>query len=83
MLVILAGYFEARTGLPRVEGEAGWPWVRANMATGFQTWALAERSATVSCRAGSMTVRQASFRERGTAVLLMSCEVRPKWINSL
>jgi hypothetical protein len=70
------------SSLPRRVGEAGCPWVRASMGTSAQASARSRRSSSTAPSAGPMDPSQASLRDRGTAVLLMSWEVSPKWMNS-
>ncbi|MCU0561663.1 MAG: hypothetical protein MUD16_15920 [Desulfobacterales bacterium] len=69
--------------MPRLVGDAGWPWVRASIGTGFQARAFCSRSAATTRSSGSSTSRHAAFIASGSAVLLMSWEVRPKWMYSL
>ena len=64
-------------------GEAGWPWVLDNM--GVLAWASesSDKASKTSSKCGRYTLWRDSFIDKGMAVLLISWEVKPKWMNSL
>mmetsp|Transcript_45752 Transcript_45752/g.115163 ORF Transcript_45752/g.115163 Transcript_45752/m.115163 type:complete len:243 (+) Transcript_45752:843-1571(+) len=69
--------------LPRRVGVAGWPCVRASRGTSCHSRAMRSSGAsTLVRRQGRRMSCRAPLSMRGRAVLLTSCEVRPKWMNS-
>ena len=69
--------------LPKRVGEAGCPWVLASIGTSCHSILKSFNFEVKVIKDGIYTFSKASFVESGIAVLLMSCEVSPKWMNSL
>ena len=69
--------------MPILVGDAACPWVLANIEMFFHELACFSNSFINSVSSGYSTSSSAFFIENGTAVLLISWDVNPKWINSL
>ena len=70
------------TSFPNLVGLAGCPWVLASKGIFFQLFESSLSFKINLFNRGKYSSLIASLRESGIAVLLISWEVRPKWINS-
>ena len=69
--------------LSRRVGDAGWPWVLASIGRSAPLVGACLEMLDELLRAwDGMPRRWPSLTDMGIDVLLISCEVRPKWINS-